>query len=290
MRLRRLIAVALLLLGAGRTPACLAAPQVHGGCRPSAGGRCGARRVAPWRHGRGCRDCRADGIGRRRAAGFGPGRRRASCCHYDGATGAMTVYDGRETAPAGRHAHDVPRSQLASRSASARRRLSGISVGVPGALAMLELAHKEQGKLAWNELFTPAIAVAREGFAVSPRLAAWIQRIPLLRNDPDIRTTYFNADSSPKKVGDRGEQSRTRRDHAADRRSRRAGFLPGCHRGRDGGGAFTTMCGPAPCRSPTSRITGRSSARRCAVPIESGSSAACRRPHRAASPSCRCSS
>ena len=92
--------------------------------------------------------------------------------HYDGATGAMTVYDGRETAPAGATPTmflDRDGKPLGFREAS----VSGISVGVPGALAMLELAHKEQGKLAWSELFEPAIAVAREGFAgaAAPRRA-----------------------------------------------------------------------------------------------------------------------
>ncbi|MEA2851333.1 MAG: gamma-glutamyltranspeptidase / glutathione hydrolase [Rhodospirillaceae bacterium] len=201
MRLRRLIAVALLLLGAGRAPACLAAPQsMVAAAHPLAvdagldvlrrGGTAVDAAIAVQM---------VLGVVEPQASGLGGG---GFMLHYNGATGAMTVYDGRETAPAGatptmfldRNGHP-----LGFREATA----SGISVGVPGALAMLELAHKEQGKLAWNELFTPAIAIAREGFAVSPRLAAWIQRIPLLRNDPDIRTTYFNLDSSPKKVGDR---------------------------------------------------------------------------------------
>ncbi len=201
MRLRRLIAVALLLLGAGRAPACLAAPQsMVAAAHPLAvdagldvlrrGGTAVDAAIAVQM---------VLGVVEPQASGLGGG---GFMLHYNGATGAMTVYDGRETAPAGATPTmflDGNGKPLGFREAT----VSGISVGVPGALAMLELAHKEQGKLAWNELFTPAIAIAREGFAVSPRLAAWIQRIPLLRNDPDIRTTYFNADSSPKKAGDR---------------------------------------------------------------------------------------
>ena len=80
---------------------------------------------------------------------------------------------------------------------------SGISVGVPGVLAMLELAHKEKGKLAWSELFGPAIAAARDGFPVSSRLAAWLQRIPALRDELAIRETYFDADGAPRKLGER---------------------------------------------------------------------------------------
>src|SRR5258708_19670850 len=68
--------------------------------------------------------------------------------------------------------------------------VSGISVGVPGALAMLELAHKEQGKLAWNELFKPALGIAPAGFAVSPPLAPWIQPLPPFPTTPPHPSPY----------------------------------------------------------------------------------------------------
>ena len=68
---------------------------------------------------------------------------------------------------------------------------------------MLELAHKERGKLAWSDLVAPASAVARDGFAIPPRLAAWLVRIPSLREEPAIRALYYNADGSPKKLGER---------------------------------------------------------------------------------------
>jgi len=205
MKLRRLLAVALLLLGAGRIPACLAAPQamvaaahplaVDAGLEVLRRGGSAVDAAIAVQMVLGVVELQASGIG---GGGF--------LLHYDGTTHAITVYDGRETAPAGATPTmflDRDGKPLGFREAT----VSGISVGVPGALAMLELAHKEQGKLAWNELFKPAIAVAREGFAVSPRLAAWLQRLPLLRNEPDIRATYFNADSSPKKVGDRVSNS-----------------------------------------------------------------------------------
>jgi gamma-glutamyltranspeptidase / glutathione hydrolase len=201
MRLRGLLAVALLLLlGAGRVETCLAAPQsMVAAAHPLAvdagldvlrrGGTAVDAAIAVQM---------VLGVVEPQASGLGGG---GFMLHYNGATGAITVYDGRETAPAGATPTmflDGNGKPLGFRQAT----VSGISVGVPGALAMLELAHKEQGKLAWNELFKPAIAIARAGFAVSPRLAAWLQRMPLLRNEPDIRAAYFNADSSPKKVGD----------------------------------------------------------------------------------------
>jgi gamma-glutamyltranspeptidase / glutathione hydrolase len=201
MRLHRLMAIALLLVGTGRVPPCLAAPQsMVAAAHPLAvdagldvlrrGGTAVDAAIAVQM---------VLGVVEPQASGLGGG---GFMLHYNGATGAMTVYDGRETAPAGATPTmflDRNGNPLGFREAT----VSGISVGVPGALAMLELAHKEQGKLAWNELFKPAIEVARQGFAVSPRLAAWIGRMPLLRNEPDIRATYFNADSSPKKVGER---------------------------------------------------------------------------------------
>jgi gamma-glutamyltranspeptidase/glutathione hydrolase len=139
------------------------------------------------------------GVVEPQASGLGGG---GFLLHYDAATGAIAVYDGRETAPAGATAAmflDRDGKPLGYREAT----VSGISVGVPGALAMLELAHKEHGKLAWSELFQPAVRLARDGFAAPLRLAEWLQRMPSLGGDPDLRAIYFTADGSPKKLGER---------------------------------------------------------------------------------------
>ncbi len=133
------------------------------------------------------------------ASGIGGG---GFLLHYDGATQTIAVYDGREAAPAGASPTmflDTGGKPLGFREAVA----SGISVGVPGVLAMLELAHREHGKLAWRELFEPAIATARDGFAVPPRLAGWLTRIPGLREEAGIRSIYFDAEGSPRKQGER---------------------------------------------------------------------------------------
>ena len=52
--------------------------------------------------------------------------------------------------------------------------LSGRSTGVPGVVAMLGLAQRQHGVLEWNALFGDTVALAREGFIVSPRLAGMI--------------------------------------------------------------------------------------------------------------------
>ena len=84
------------------------------------------------------------------------------------AQGTVTSYDGRETAPAGA----TPDWFLDENGAlppfmdSVR---SGLSVGVPGNIALAAKAHAAHGKLAWAELFGPAIALARDGWRVNPR-------------------------------------------------------------------------------------------------------------------------
>ena len=62
--------------------------------------------------------------------------------------------------------------------------VGGRSVGVPGLLRMLELAHRDHGRLPWARLFQPAIGLAERGFAVSPRLAGLIATDKHLKTFP----------------------------------------------------------------------------------------------------------
>lgn len=91
---------------------------------------------------------------------------------YDAETGEVTAYDGRETAPASatpelfyEDGRPLPFVDAV---------LSGRSAGAPGAVAMLAMAQKDHGKLAWRDLFGEAERLARDGFVVSPRLADMI--------------------------------------------------------------------------------------------------------------------
>jgi len=118
------------------------------------------------------------------SSGIGGG---AFMLHFDGAK--IQAFDGRETAPA---SVDEKLFQTADGKAMPFHEavVGGRSVGVPGVLRMLELAHKQYGKLPWHVLFEPAIKLARDGFAVSPRLAILLEAETYLKTDP-VATAYF---------------------------------------------------------------------------------------------------
>ena len=120
--------------------------------------------------------------------------------HWDDKQRAARSYDGRETAPAAaKPERFVDRlGRPMDRYAAV---VSGLSVGVPGALRALELAHRRHGKLAWARLFEPAIALARDGFPMSRRLNLLLTRERFLRDDPAARALYYAADGSPHAVG-----------------------------------------------------------------------------------------
>src|SRR3546814_17454396 len=79
--------------------------------------------------------------------------------------------------------------------------IGGRSVGVPGLLRMLELAHADHGRLPWARLFEPAIRLAENGFAVSPRLHALIAEDRYLTRYPEAAAYFPDAAGNPLPVG-----------------------------------------------------------------------------------------
>jgi gamma-glutamyltranspeptidase/glutathione hydrolase len=104
------------------------------------------------------------------SSGLGGG---AFLMYFDAASGDVIAYDGREVAPRGAS----PGMFLGADGKPLRffdAVKSGRSIGVPGAVAMLAMAHREQGRLPWAAAWQPAIELAEQGFAVSPRLNAMV--------------------------------------------------------------------------------------------------------------------
>lgn len=103
----------------------------------------------------------------------------------------LTTVDGRETAPAGVTPllfAGTPRTFEGYLEAVA----GGRSVGTPGVVAMLALAHERYGRLPWGDLFAPAIRLAEDGFIVSPRLQYLADSDPLLRDFPAAKGYLFD--------------------------------------------------------------------------------------------------
>lgn len=113
--------------------------------------------------------------------------------------GRLVTYDARETAPA---AAKPDRFLRDGKPMGFREAVnSGLSVGVPGLVRGLELAHMAHGRLGWADLFAPAIRIAREGFAVSPRLHGLLTWYGAKRFSDKARAHYFDAADRPHPVG-----------------------------------------------------------------------------------------
>lgn len=119
----------------------------------------------------------------------------------DGADGGLVTYDGRETAPAAA----TPTRFLDAEGRVLKRDLrvfSGLSVGVPGNVALAAKAHAAHGRLPWARLFEPAIALAEQGFAMNPRLHASLKgNKGRADKSESAKAVFFGADGEPLPVG-----------------------------------------------------------------------------------------
>jgi gamma-glutamyltranspeptidase/glutathione hydrolase len=134
------------------------------------------------------------GLAEPESSGIGGG---AFMLHWSASDRTLRSYDGRETAPAGAAADRFLDSRGNSLSFS-EAAVGGRSVGVPGVLRMLELAHQRHGTLPWQELFEPAIRLAEGGFSASPRLRRQLGSERALPEDAQAREVYYASNGRPR--------------------------------------------------------------------------------------------
>ena len=129
------------------------------------------------------------------SSGLGGG---AFLIHFDGKQ--VQAFDGRESAPMG-----VTPGELMGSNGQPLERMQAIvggrAVGVPGTLRMLELAHRQHGRLPWAQLFAPAIFLAQQGFAISPRLASLVAADRHLHKDPIAAAYFYDLEGKPWPAG-----------------------------------------------------------------------------------------
>jgi gamma-glutamyltranspeptidase/glutathione hydrolase len=133
------------------------------------------------------------------SSGLGGG---AFIVHWRASDRTLTTLDGRETAPAAARPDRFLRPDgrpMPFMDAV----VGGRSVGVPGTPLLLEEAHRRWGKLPLAELVKPALALAEDGFAVSPRLSGLLGREQALKRDPIARAYFYNASGEAWPVGHR---------------------------------------------------------------------------------------
>lgn len=121
---------------------------------------------------------------------------------YDAATGALTTLDGRETAPMAVTPtlfQDEDGQPLEFMAAV----VGGRSVGTPGTPRLMEVAHRKWGRANWAGLFDDAIALAQDGFTVSPRLATLVAAEGEALQRYPATTDYFFPGGQPVAPGAR---------------------------------------------------------------------------------------
>ena len=131
------------------------------------------------------------------SAGIGGG---AFLVHYTAQGGTLVALDGRETAPAAARPDrflDAAGKPLPFFDAM----VGGRSIGTPGLLRMLALAHERFGKLPWATLIAPSIRLAAEGFPLSPRVSALLAGDRFLAKNEAARALYYDQGGAAKKAG-----------------------------------------------------------------------------------------
>ncbi len=133
------------------------------------------------------------------SSGIGGG---AFLLYWDASEKKLYAYDGRETAPA-KATPELFMNADGTPFNFVQAVVGGRSVGVPGVLKTLSLAHDKHGAKGWDELFTTAIQLAENGFEITPRLYKLLHKDAMFRAMPGARAHFYEEDGAAKAVGTR---------------------------------------------------------------------------------------
>jgi gamma-glutamyltranspeptidase/glutathione hydrolase len=125
---------------------------------------------------------------------------------HDADSGESIAIDYREKAP-----RNATRDMFLDEEGNVdkdKARLSHLSAGVPGTVAGLWRAHQDYGKLPWDKVVEPAIALARDGFTMTYDLAGLLARRKERMCRYDAACGYFyKPGGEPYEAGERFIQS-----------------------------------------------------------------------------------
>ncbi len=201
--IRSLFLACALLLGACTTHSARPPPAAATGAVSAADPRAAEAGVQMLREGGNAADAAfatmlALTVGEPQSSGSGGG---GFLLYHDQAAGRLSSYDGRETAP-----HAATPAYFLGPDGQPRRigeaLPGGLSVGVPGNIRLMEMAHARHGRLAWARLFQPAIGLARDGFRITPRMHRMLSGPgSLARHSAWGRAQFYQEDGQPRPVG-----------------------------------------------------------------------------------------
>jgi gamma-glutamyltranspeptidase/glutathione hydrolase len=200
MRLRHLLIAAALAFG-GCTSSVQSAPAEVPGMVSAADPRAAAAGVEMLRKGGSAADAAfatllALNVVEPQSSGIGGG----GYLVYADKGGPAVTFDGREKAPAAANGTWFYKNGQPMEFSDAQP--GGKSVGVPGNLRMIALAHQQYGKLPWGELFQPAIRLARDGFKVTQRLHNSLDKYRATGAlSAEARSIFYQPDGQAKPVG-----------------------------------------------------------------------------------------
>ena len=130
------------------------------------------------------------------SSGLGGG---AFLVHWDNTEKSLETFDGRETAPASAKPDRFLRGGKPMPFDRAVK--SGLSIGTPGVVRLMEAAHRRHGKLPWADLFEPAMKLAHDGFPVSQRLYFLLRWNGPEDFSPAAREYFFDSTGSAWPIG-----------------------------------------------------------------------------------------